>query len=146
MAAPKQCISMPSVPRRAVTSPRFSPLASVFCSTARDAPMTRYPVILPTLVQIASTIHDSFGSRCGIMNSVTPSRLLAKHAAPSQRFGFASRLRMRLASAPATSGGSRSFISQLAADISAKKPDSSALVETITVNECANNPAPSQPM
>jgi len=79
-------------------------------------------------------------------NSAQPSTEFAKQAADSHFFGFASREWMRLASVPATSGGSRSFISQLAADISAKNPESSALVETITVNECAKRPAASQPV
>jgi hypothetical protein len=53
---------------------------------------------------------------------------------------------MRDASVPASSGGSKSFMSQLAADISAKNPESSAFVETITVKEWAKRPTASQPV
>ena len=79
-------------------------------------------------------------------NSATPSRLLAKHAAPSHFLGLASSVRMRVASVPARSGGSKSFMSQLAADISAKNPESSALVDTITVKEWAKRPTASHPV
>ena len=60
--------------------------------------------------------------------------------------GLASSVRMRDASVPASSGGSKSFMSQLAADISAKNPESSAFVETITVKEWAKRPTASQPV
>eukprot|EP00964_Phaeocystis_antarctica_P064076 scaffold38509_cov36-Phaeocystis_antarctica.AAC.1 len=38
---------------------------------------------------MASSIHESSGSRWGMRNSATPSRLLAKHAAPSHFLGLA---------------------------------------------------------
>ena len=43
-----------------------------------------------------------------------------------------------------TLAAARFFISQLAADISAKNPESSAFVDTIVVNEWAKSPAASQ--